>query len=252
MVLVILAAGTGTRLMPLTRNTPKMLLDLGDGTTLIERQIDNAINCGEVEEIVVVSGYLSDQIESKLKCFAKVLPIRIVYNPFFDTTNNLVSVWCAHHVLSDRDFIISNGDNMYRDEVFTHVLSTARDTIQLTVDQKPAYDDDDMKVQLGPNAELIRVGKDIDPAATDRESIGLVVVRGERKRKQFVRKVLQCVRDKRYLGMFWLEIFNGIVNDGGLVDTIEVPRDSWREMDFHPDVSVIRDQLSKCLLQKAA
>ena len=247
MLFVILAAGSGSRLMPLTRNTPKMLLDLGDGTTLLERQIDTAIHCGLVSEIVIVSGYLSDQVESKIQFFDKLIPIRVLYNPFYDTTNNLVSVWCTHHLLYDRDFIISNGDNIYEHEVLDTVLAHSRDTIQLTVDRKACYDEDDMKVQVGARNEVVRIGKDLDPRTTDFESIGLALVRGDKRRKQFVRTLLGCVRHKINLNRFWLEIFNSIANDGGLVETMEVPRESWREMDFHPDVSLIRDELSKRL-----
>ena len=54
MKLFILAAGKGTRLWPLTRNTPKSLIDISDGTTLLERQIEAAINSEIFEEIIII------------------------------------------------------------------------------------------------------------------------------------------------------------------------------------------------------
>ena len=66
MKVLILVAGTGSRLWPLTRNTPKSLLDLGRGLTLLETQLD-AIKPSGVTDIVLLTGYRSAQIEAKIQ-----------------------------------------------------------------------------------------------------------------------------------------------------------------------------------------
>jgi len=53
MKIIMLAAGKGSRLMPLTANTPKMLVDLGSGKTLIETQLENIEKSGVIEEVIV-------------------------------------------------------------------------------------------------------------------------------------------------------------------------------------------------------
>ena len=65
MKIIILAAGKGERLMPLTKNTPKPLLDMGNGATLLEEQIAGLQESGVVEEIALVIGYLAEQVEAK-------------------------------------------------------------------------------------------------------------------------------------------------------------------------------------------
>ena len=67
MKIIILAAGKGERLYPLTKNTPKPLIDLGNGETLLETQLRSLSESKVIDEVVIVIGYLYEQIESKLK-----------------------------------------------------------------------------------------------------------------------------------------------------------------------------------------
>ena len=67
MRIIILAAGKGTRAMPLTRNTPKSLLDIGNGVTLLEKQLEDIQKSKVIDEIVLIIGHLAEQIEAKIK-----------------------------------------------------------------------------------------------------------------------------------------------------------------------------------------
>lgn len=245
MRMFILAAGTGSRLFPLTKNTPKSLLDLGDGVSLLERQIETAIEAEGVEEVYIVTGYKSGQIEEKVRDYGADIAIRAVYNPFFDVSNNLVSLWCVNQLMLDEDFLITNGDNMYRTDVLAeHVLPNDRPGIYLTISKKDAYDDDDMKVLVDDDDNIISVSKTIDPEQAQAESVGLVLVRGDRMRQIYASKVVQLLKDKAYLNRFWLETFNALAHDGVYTKTIEIPARSWAEVDFHPDIATIREELS--------
>ena len=134
MNLIILAAGTGTRLFPLTKDTPKSLLDLGDGTTLLERQIKNAVVCKSIKKVYVVTGYRSIQIEERIEQFSSEIPVEIVFNPFYDISNNLLSLWCVNYIMEDRDFVITNGDNIYKTGIYDHISQGSDPTTQITID----------------------------------------------------------------------------------------------------------------------
>ena len=244
MNLIILAAGKGTRLLPLTKNTPKSLIDLGDGTTLLERQINNAVACNAIDKVYVVTGYRSAQIEARIEQLSADIPVEIVYNPFFDISNNLLSLWCANYIMDGKDFIITNGDNIYKTGIYDQISAGIADTIQLTIDYKDHYDDDDMKVQL-QSGQVQRVSKQIEIEAAEAESVGLVMIRGEQKRARFRRKLLEMVQDLENRNRFWLEIFNALVADGEGIDICEIDPDDWDEIDFHPDVESVRSAVFK-------
>jgi choline kinase len=245
--LFILAAGKGDRLWPLTRNTPKSLIDFGDGTTILERQLENALQSGLFAEIDIITGYKSEQIEAKIKGYKADIPINTIFNPVYDITNNLISLWAAHLAMLDQDFMVTNGDNIYIADVFHKVKTDRTEVIQITIDYKDEYDEDDMKVRFAHGRTVARVHKDIPGGETDAESVGLALVKGENSRRLFVSKIIQLVRDKQYLQRFWLEVFNALAEDGVTVDVAEISPDEWQEVDFHPDVDVMKKIVFKDL-----
>ncbi len=240
MRLFILAAGKGERLWPLTKNTPKSLLDLGDGTTLLKRQLTLASETEFFSEVAIITGYLSEKIEEAVRNYALPVKVRIIYNPFFETTNNLVSLWTAHLLMEEEDFMVTNGDNLYKENVFIKVNSSENEIIQITVDKKERYDEDDMKVKLNAKGGVERVSKEIPPIEADYESVGLVLVKGVESRKWFVRAMIELLKLKEYHGKFWLEIFNYLSKKGFFIDTKEISKDDWSEVDFHPDYDLIK------------
>ena len=248
MKLFILAAGKGARLWPLTKNTPKSLLDLGDGTTLLERQINNAIDSGIFNEIIIITGYKSNQIEEKIKEFKDKIKIKTIFNPFYDIANNLISLWCAWFEMLNEDFMITNGDNIYKNHVIKDVFNsvkTEKEVIAITIDYKNNYDEDDMKVILDKNKNILKVHKEIPVENTNAESVGLAIIKGDKSRNIFVSSILEMVKEKETLNKFWLDIFNHIIEKGYPVKSIEIDADSWQEVDFHPDIETLKKLIIK-------
>jgi len=243
MKLIILAAGKGERLMPLTRNTPKPLLDMGNGYTLLEEQLRAAQAAGVVDETVLVVGYLAAQVEAKLEFHREAgLCVRTVYNPFYEVSNNLMSLWLARHEMT-ADFMITNGDNLFAPEVFRGLADGSREGITLSVSPKAVFDADDMRVTLDAGA-VLRVSKQIADAESQAESPGLALVRGSRARTIFADHLERMVRQNGYLKKFWLEVFNHLADEGVRVGAW--PFDGaalWREVDFHDDVTGLRSAL---------
>jgi len=245
MRVIILAAGKGERLYPLTRNTPKSLIDLGNGMTLLEAQLES-IQAAGVADVAIVGGYRVEQIEAKLEGYRRGAGVdaRVIYNPFFDISNNLVSLWFARAEMSDpKGFVIVNGDDVFRAGVLRSLLDVDRGReICVVVSRKGAFDEDDMKVRL--RGELVeRISKAIPVTEAGAESIGMIRVVG-RARAALVGQLDRMVRVPENRQVFWLEAFNELVAQGWPVHFHEVAGGDWCEIDFHPEVTSLRERVA--------
>lgn len=93
---VFLAAGFGSRLVPITFNTPKPLVRV-HGRRIIDSLLDACLAAG-IEEIYLVRGYLAEQFDQLLYQYPM---IRFLENPIYNETNNISSAMCARHLLSN-------------------------------------------------------------------------------------------------------------------------------------------------------
>lgn len=168
---IILSAGRGSRLLPLTDDQQKCLLPAGEYTVL-GRQIATLAGAG-VEEFVVVTGFLPHLVEAEVaklneQLFGGETRARTLYNPFFQIADNLASCWMARGEM-DEDFLIVNGDTLFEPAIAETVLAApASNEIQVTVDKKAAYDSDDMKVSLDGD-RLTAIGKTLLASETHAE-----------------------------------------------------------------------------------
>ena len=155
---VILSAGQGKRLLPLTANIPKCALWI-QGQTLLEWQLQRLAECG-IDRVTVVVGFGAELVESLCAVRHQSHQIRTVYNPFFPITDNLVSCWVARADMTE-DFVLLNGDTLFEAEVLRQLLGAPSQPVLLATDHKSIYDADDMKVTLD-GTKLIKVGKDLE------------------------------------------------------------------------------------------
>lgn len=93
---VFIAAGFGTRLVPVTLNTPKPLVRV-HGKRLIDGLLDACLRIG-IQEIYIVRGYLSEQFDQLLY---KYPMIKFLENPFYNEANNISSAMCARHLMQN-------------------------------------------------------------------------------------------------------------------------------------------------------
>lgn len=240
MKIIILAAGKGERLYPLTRNTPKPLLDVGGGRTLLEMQIESIQASGVIDEIVLVIGYLAEQIEAKIQYYQdRGIKIETVYNPFYDVSNNLLSLWFAKGEMTD-SFMITNGDNLFTADVFKDFVQENSGGIFLSISRKDHYDDDDMKVSL--RRDLVeRVSKQIKLQETHAESPGLLLVDGAKAVATAKNELEKLARMPAHRNSFWLELLNQLAEKGIPVQSWEFDGTTkWQEVDVHLDVDKVK------------
>lgn len=113
---VILCAGLGTRLRPLTLTTPKALIPIGD-KTLIEHTLDALPEA--IDEIFLVVNYLGDQIKTKIGGFYHGIPIKYVIQDPLNGTGGAIHL--LRDQLQDR-FLVLNGDDLYAKDALDEIL----------------------------------------------------------------------------------------------------------------------------------
>lgn len=171
---VILSAGQGSRLAPLTADRPKCLIEFS-GRSLLEWQLA-ALAEANVDAVTVVTGFRGEQVRERLS--RRYRPgVTTLHNPFFRVADNISSVWLAREVLVSGDALILNGDTLVGPELVAAALAAATAPVSVTTAVKSGYDADDMKVTLA-HGRVTAVSKRLPPGETDAESIGMLIFRG--------------------------------------------------------------------------
>ena len=119
---VILAAGQGTRLRPLTNRTPKCLVRLHD-KPIMQRQMESLDKAG-IKECVIVLGYRGDQVEYQFGPRFRNMEITYVYNERYEETNNIYSLWMARSLLDD-DILLLESDLVFEHDLLDDLAQTA-------------------------------------------------------------------------------------------------------------------------------
>ncbi|MEW9702154.1 sugar phosphate nucleotidyltransferase [Paenibacillus sp. SI8] len=165
MRVVILAAGIGSRLHPLTKNRPKAMLKINE-KPLVQYQIESVLKSGfAYEDIYIIGGYMIEQLEEHFK----ETGIHFIYNPFYASMNNIYSFLLTQAV--GDDLLLINSDVFYNHQLIPLILSTEFPSC-LLVDRKKALTEEAMKVKLDGN-RLRLVNKQLNLAETDGEYIGI-------------------------------------------------------------------------------
>ena len=227
---IILSAGQGKRLLPLTERAPKCMLPVG-GRPLISRQIDALLKCG-VEDIAVVVGFGAELVEAGLVERHASRRIRTIYNPFYTITDNLVSCWVARGEM-ESEFLLLNGDTLFAAAILERLLAAPEHPITLAVSRKDAYDDDDMKV-IRDGDRLLQVGKKLPRGEVNAESIGMMTFRGEGPRL-FRDAMDRALRSTAALSQWYLSLIDSLAQRG-VVFTQEISATGWTEVDSPADL----------------
>lgn len=243
---IILSAGQGSRLLPLTRDVPKCMIDF-NGRTLISWQVAALVANG-VTDIVVVTGFRTERVEDHaLQLYRETgARIRTLFNPFFQVADNLGTCWIAREEM-DRDFIILNGDTIVSDEIVGSLIAGAQDAITVTVDVKSDYDDDDMKVNRDASGRLHAIGKRLLPPDTNAESIGMLAFQGEGP-AIFRSQIDQMMRTPEGVERWYLRAID-LIAKGNRVGTVSIQGMDWQEVDFPQDVDAANTLTARWLAE---
>jgi len=232
---IILSAGQGSRLGHLVDDRPKCLIDF-NGRTLLDRQLDT-LEANGVHEAIVVTGFHDELVQEAISRRTGGPSIRTIYNPFYKVADNTGSLFMAREELSG-DCLVWNGDTLVSNALMSKVVGNDRSGICVTIDRKESYDDDDMKV-VEDGGLLKAIGKRLDLALVNAESIGLLAFRSGGA-EQFREAIEQAMRTPEGTTIWYLRVINHIAQSND-VWTLDINGEEWGEVDFPPDVEAARE-----------
>ena len=216
---VILAAGVASRLRPLTDHTPKCLLKAG-GKYILELTIENLLATNN-SEIVIVTGYLENQIRAFIEERFPQLNVTFIYNRLYASTNNIYSLWLARDAVLDDDMMMMDSDIVFDKMIITKLLNSGyKNCLAL---KRHDVHDEEIKVKADKKGRVIEISKDVKPGEASGESIGIEIF-GRETLSELYRILDQKVVTEKRMNQFYETAFQELANNGNdlyIVDTTE-------------------------------
>lgn len=151
---IMMVAGKGSRLQPLTLKHPKSMFKLDKKTSLIKRMVTLIKKHDSDAEIIVVTGHMHKSIEDELD------GVTFVYNPFYEVTNSIASLWFAKEYLDADNLVLIDGDIVMSDELMENVVCKPVEKATVLLDSS-IKTDGDYNVQVSGDRVLV-MSKELD------------------------------------------------------------------------------------------
>ncbi|MSP17740.1 MAG: phosphocholine cytidylyltransferase family protein [Myxococcales bacterium] len=232
---VLLAAGTSTRLRPLTDHLPKCLLPVGD-KPILARAFDSLCAAG-VTEFVIVTGYLEEQIHAAVGANASHLAVTLVSNPVYATTNNAYSLWLARAALAGSGMLLLDADVIFDAKIIRHLLASPHEDC-LALRASRTLGAEEMKAVVDERGCVRTISKQVDPALAAGESIGV-----HRFSPATTAKLLATIGERitgQGLVNEWYEAsFQQLIDEGLDLFTVDVGDAYCAEIDTAEDLAIV-------------
>jgi len=226
---LLLAAGAGTRLQPLTLDAPKCLTEVG-GVPILERLV-NHLRAQGFERLVVVIGHLGDRIQKFLQQHTGELRIDYVINPDYLTTNNIYSLWLARQQIRE-PFLLVESDLVFETWMLDDMLQPDKMAISRVL---PWMNGTTVELGLEQRVTAFRMGGELGNNARQYKSVNLysLSLYSWSKIKERLSRYISAGR----LGEYYEAVFAEMAADGTLCfDAVFFDADRWYEIDTKADL----------------
>ncbi len=226
---LLLAAGTGSRLQPLTVDSPKCLTEVNN-TTILERLI-RGLRAWDFERLVVVVGHLDGCVRDFLDTVASGLAIEYVYSEKYLTTNNIYSLWAARNVIQE-PFLLLECDLIFDNALLGEMLEPNRIAVSHILPWMNGT-----TVTLDPSHRVIRfhLGKDRPVEELTHKTVNMYSF-SRSSWHRVAQRLEQHVSAGRVNG-YYETVFAEMVADGDLsFDAVFFDDQRWYEIDTLEDL----------------
>ena len=225
---LLLAAGTGSRLRPLTLDAPKCLTEVG-GTPILGRLVDNLRSQG-ISRLVVVTGYLDHCIREFLQEYSPDMHVEYIFNPAYQTTNNIYSLWLARQAIQEH-FVLIESDLVFHASMLNDMLTPDKIAIsQLLPWMNGAT------VELNNQNGVVAFHTKRDTANSPNYKTVNIYSLSLQSWQKVIAQLERYIADER-LGDYYEAVFSDMVSDGTLAfDAVFFDKNQWYEIDTVADL----------------
>ena len=232
---VILVAGVGSRLRPLTDDRPKALVDIG-GETILGRAVRLLAEYG-VRKIVLATGYREDAVRAALQD----APVAVEYcrNPEYDRTQNSVSLTLCRSAIGSDTFFKLDGDVVFQRQVLER-LDASDSELAVAVDAGRTLDAEAMKVTVAASGlDISAFGKGIPLAESAGESIGIERIASRASGLLF--DTMEQAIAQGETGLYYEDFYSRLIAASRLrAEAVPVRDLPWTEVDDYADLEKAR------------
>src|SRR5919112_1863155 len=173
---MVLAAGAGRRLQPLTDDLPKTLLPVDGERTILDIALANLKAAG-LDDVVVVTGFAAHAIDARKDELERShgVNLELVFNEKAEEWNNAYSLWVARESLR-AGAILVNGDTVHPASVEETVLAARGPAIVLAADTDKALGEEEMKLHVTDDGLIDPINKPLEPSTARGEYIGVTLI----------------------------------------------------------------------------
>jgi choline kinase len=234
---LVLAAGSGRRLMPYTENLPKTLLPVSDDRTIMNVILDNLAGAG-LTDIAVVVGHAAGVVERRRSELERRHGVRLslIRNDRVDW-NNAYSLWLVRDLFPEGVLLV-NGDTVHPVAI-EHTLLANRDTgVSLAVDPARRLTDEAMKVLLDPSDRVIRIAKGLPAEQAHGEYLGVAIIE-----PAIAKDLADCLESTwtHDPGQYYEDGLQLLADGNRAVRAVRVDPVDWVEVDDVADLSRARE-----------
>lgn len=237
---IILAAGMASRLRPLTENTPKCLLKVGE-KCLLQRSID-ALASNGIRDFVIVTGYLHEMIETFVaEQYGDNINVKFIHNDVFDSTNNIYSLWLARPEAEGQEILLLDSDLLYDPRIITKVMESGADNVLTLISHE--LGEEEMKVVLDhENGTIIEISKTCNPADAAGESLGIEKM-GCRYTSALYQELEPMMNEEHLENVFYERAFERLIAKGHTYKVIDVTELFSCELDTVEDFENAKEKI---------
>lgn len=214
----LLAAGVGSRIKDKIGHIPKSLLEV-DGKPIIVHTVE-LLQKNHIE-VVVITGFKHSLIEKALKNYN----VKIYYNPFYDVTNSIGSLWYAKDEFNTNDVLIANADVYYNQDLLDLIFNCKYSNFLLKDKTRSINGDYFFKTN---DDVLLKYGKNLTLDERDSEYVGICCLKNKWVKK-FINRLCEMIENGEY-NLWWENALYSFVEQG-TVKTLDVNGIFWSEVD---------------------